>query len=189
MKRERKGGFRSAMYTAMFLIVIVIIAWWIWLFPVTTTVFVVRHAEKAQPSANDPPLSGVPPNGNPAISAAGVVRAEELAHVLRDAGVDAVFATRFQRTQLTAALAAGEAGVSVVEYDTPANVVATVLADHAGQTVLIVGHSNTVDDLVAELGAGTVAELAEQQFDRLFVVNRHSGGTHLTRLRYGADTP
>ena len=58
----------------------------------STTVILVRHAEKAAEPADDPPLT-----------AAGATRADALVDLVKDAGVTAVVSTQFQRTRLTAA--------------------------------------------------------------------------------------
>jgi phosphohistidine phosphatase SixA len=161
-------------------IAVILIGYRCFLWPVRiTTVYIVRHAEKADNSA-DPPLS-----------AAGQARAEELAHVLGDEGLDAVFVTNFLRTQQTGAPVAVAAGVTPQQYQATAtqSVVDTILADHIGDRVLVVGHSNTVDDIAAGLGATGLSDLGEDQFDRLFVVHRFGNIAHLDRLRYGAETP
>jgi len=145
-----------------------------------TTVYVVRHAEKAAAAGSDP-----------ALSAAGEVRAEALAHVLSDTGIDAVFVTKFRRTRQTGEPPAAAAGIAPRRYDAAdaAGLAATIRSDHAGDSVLVVGHSNTIDDLTAALGAPGVSELAETHYDRLFVVHLGPWGSHLERLRYGEETP
>ncbi len=144
-----------------------------------TTVYIVRHAEKKNNSANTP------------LSDAGESRAKELARVLGDEGIDVVFVTNFTRTQQTGKPVAAAAGVTLEEY--PALniqfVVDAILADHIGDRVLVVGHSNTVDDIAAGLGATGLSDLDEDQFDRLFVVHRFANHAHLDQLRYGAATP
>ena len=173
---ERKRWYRN-MAVAALLAVLVVVAWWNWWSVAVTTVYVVRHAEKLNTTQDTP------------LSPAGEARAQELAHVLQDAGIDAVFVTQWQRTQLTGAPTASAAGVTPVEYPDPVGVVATVMSSHIGEQVLIVGHSNTVDDIVAELGVAGLSDLSEPQFDRLFVVTKHGDTAHLARLRYGLATP
>ncbi len=176
IKMDRQFWFLVAVFA-----VAGILIWYrsvIWPGP-TTTVYLVRHAEKADSSSNPP------------LSAAGQVRAQELARVLRDEGIDAVFVTEFTRTQQTGAPLAASIGVTPQQY--PASdtqgLVDTILADHVGDRVLVVGHSNTVDDIALVLGANGLSDLEESQFDRLFVINRIDGLVNLNRLRYGADTP
>jgi broad specificity phosphatase PhoE len=163
------------------LVVAVVLIWYLcFLWPVEiTTVYIIRHAEKADSSANPP------------LSAAGQARADELAHVLSDEGIDAVFVTNFTRTQQTGAPVAAAAGVTPKQYQASEtqSVVDTILADHIGDRVLVVGHSNTVDDIASGLGATDLSDLGEDQFDRLFVVHRFANVAHLDQLRYGVETP
>lgn len=145
----------------------------------TTTIYIVRHAEKVDNTANPP------------LSAAGQARAQELVHVLGDDDFDAVFVTNFIRTQETGAPLAAAKGIEAEQYqaiDTQ-GVVDTILADHIGGRVLVVGHSNTVDDIAAGLGATGMSDLAEDRFDRLLVVHRFGDVAHIDQLRYGAETP
>ena len=88
-------------------------------------------------------------------------------------------------------MTAAVAGVTPEQYqasDTQ-GVVDTILTNHAGGRVLVVGHSNTVDDIASGLGATGLSDLGEDQFDRLFVVHRLANVAHLDQLRYGVETP
>ena len=146
-----------------------------------TTVILVRHGEKVtEGMANDPPLS-----------AAGVARAAELARVLADANVAAIYTTPFRRTRDTAAPIAAALKLTPIEVASgksyPADVVAKILADHAGETVLVVGHSNTTPDVLRQLGIANPPSIADSQYDDLFVVTLATGAApRLVRLRYGA---
>lgn len=147
-----------------------------------TTVYIVRHAEKAD-SSRDPQLSP-----------AGQARANTLAHVLTDAGLDAIFVTDTHRSRQTAAPTAAATGLSPWQYDggDSAALAARIASDHAGQQVLVVGHSNTLDDIAAAFGIAGLADLEESQFDRLYVVRADGTGGHggeLLRLRFGDVTP
>jgi len=144
-----------------------------------TTVYIVRHAERLDNSQDSP------------LSSAGLSRAKQLAHVLRDAEIRAIFVTNLTRTKQTAAPLAAARGLTPIAVDaaTPQAVVSRILNNHAGSRVLVVAHSNTVDDIATGLGAPGVPELQESQFDRLFVVQRVAANTSLLRLRYGAPTP
>jgi len=142
-----------------------------------TTVYLVRHAEKAD-GGSDPPLS-----------TDGQVRARTLAHVLGDAGIDAILVTNSIRSRRTAAPLAAVLSLSPVQYEDPQRVAETILKDHVGDRVLVVGHSNTVDDIASALGATGLSDLDEGQFDRLFVIHRFGNVVDLDELRYGAETP
>ena len=105
-----------------------------------TVVLLVRHAEKAAQPADDPPLT---PDGRR--------RAEALAGVIKDAHPTAILTTQLRRTVETAQPSAAAVGVTpevvpVSAANTQQNAVdvAAAVRKHAGATVLVVGHDNTV---------------------------------------------
>lgn len=147
-----------------------------------TTVILVRHAEKAaELSQTDPPLT-----------AAGEARAAELARMLRDSGIDAVYVTPFQRTRETARPLVEAVGLEAVELQTgkafARDTASLIRAKHAGQTVLVVGHSNSTPDLARALGASDVPVIEDAwEFDNIFFVTfREEERPHFVRIRYGA---
>jgi len=145
------------------------------------SIFIVRHAEKAKAPKDDPPLTR-----------AGEARARELARVLGDVPLKAVYATEFKRTQQTAAPAAARAGVPVQKRksDEAAQLAAELRRDHAAADVLVVAHSDTIGDLIKALGGpADVGELPSKTYDNLFVVDLESSTARLHRLRYGAHAP
>ena len=112
-------------------------------------IFVVRHAEKAA-DGNDPDLS-----------AAGQQRAEGLARILKDAEITAIFTTEFKRTQETAAPTAKEFHVSPTVI--PANQIPALVEKLRGLkgNGLVVGHGNTIPDLLKALGIETPVKNSE----------------------------
>ena len=150
----------------------------------TTTVIFVRHAEKAEQPADDPGLSP-----------AGERRVAELTRQLADAdvvaGIDAIYVTRTRRSEDTARPLAQRLGLDLVHYDSRAeNYEATVdriVAENKGKIILVVGHSNTIPELIANLGASkNVPEIAEFEYDNLYLVSiPWFGKTKTIRLRYG----
>ena len=138
-------------------------------------IVLVRHAERV--SAGD----------DPALSAAGRARAKLLAGMLEDASVKEVYVTDALRSHQTGTPTSVAAGVSLTEYDATdaAALASTITGNHASGTTLVVAHSNTVDDIAAALGAPGVGELAEAEFDRMFILARRTCGTTLVRLRFG----
>lgn len=148
----------------------------------TTTVILVRHAEKAAQPAADPPLTD-----------AGSERAQELARVLHDAGVSAVYATQFARTRLTAEPAAASVGVPVEVVAASgdargyaAEIAKVIREKHAGGTVLVVSHSNTVPLIVEALGGSTVNPIGEDDYDNLIIVTLHPDGkSTVIQAKYG----
>jgi broad specificity phosphatase PhoE len=124
-----------------------------------STIFIVRHAEKAE-SAGD----------NPDLSEAGRVRADSLAKMLKDADITAIYATEFKRAQQTAAPLAKNLGIDVTVV--PAKETAALsakLRDSHGNA-LVVGHGNTIPDLIKALGINIPINIGENDYDNLFVI-------------------
>lgn len=137
-----------------------------------STVFIVRHAEKADSKSKDPDLSE-----------AGNARAQALARMLKDAGITRIFTTEFKRTQQTAAPLAKLLGLEVksLAANDPARLV-TTLHDENGNA-LVVGHTNTIPDLIKALGITKPIAIGENEYDDLFVV-QVSETPGLIRLHY-----
>jgi broad specificity phosphatase PhoE len=147
----------------------------------STTIIVVRHAEKAAEPAADPTLTP-----------SGVARADALAELVRDAGVKAIVSTQLQRTRQTVAPAARKLGITTEIIDariTPRATADTILARHRGQTVLVSGHSNTIPAIIAALGAPEPAAICDAGYDNVFVVTvPATGAPTVLRLHYGVMT-
>jgi broad specificity phosphatase PhoE len=146
-----------------------------------STVFVVRHAERADTTPGTPPTMSADPD----LSEAGRARAASLATMLKDANISAIYATEFKRTQQTAAPLAKALGLTVntLPASETKGLVEQVRA--AKSPVLIVGHSNTVPEIVKALGITTPLTVGDTEFDNLFVVTTSTtGGSSLLRLHY-----
>jgi broad specificity phosphatase PhoE len=143
------------------------------------TVFLVRHAERADAAPGAAPTMSADPD----LSEAGRARAESLAAMLKDAKITAIFTTEFKRTQQTAAPLAKAIGVTVTTV-TSKNAADLVMQVQASKgNVLVVGHSNTVPDVITALGVSTPVTIADDEFDNLFLVTR-STPPSLLRLHY-----
>ncbi len=149
-----------------------------------TVILVVRHAEKATDGGEDPPLRE-----------AGVQRAQALVEVAAEAGVTAIYSTPFRRTRETARPVAERLGLTVRQLEVESSdasayaraLAREVLSKHRGGTVLVVGHSNTVPLVVEALGGGSVPAIADDEYDRLFiVVVSRAGPARIVKVRYGA---
>lgn len=148
----------------------------------TTTIIFVRHAEKAAESASDPGLSD-----------AGRRRVAELTRQLVDAdvvaGIDAIYSTPLRRTQETVRPLADQLDLPVNTYDTTDTelVLETILKNHKGRIILVVGHSNTIPVLIANLGASkNVPPIAENEYDNIYIISiPWFGKTKTIRLRFG----
>lgn len=149
--------------------------------PPGTTIILVRHAEKADASAD------------PVLSEAGARRARALADSLARRGISGIVVTQFQRTRLTAQPLASRLGVEPVVVqaggamaDHARAVVAVIRERFAGKTVLVVGHSNSVPAIIRALGIEAPVEIPDWEYDDLYVVTADAAGrATLARSRYG----
>jgi broad specificity phosphatase PhoE len=135
------------------------------------TVYLVRHAETVGGDGDDRYLGE-----------AGRARAEALADMLEEVGIQRVYSTDYRRTRETAAPIAGRLGLEVEPYDPRdlAGFAEELLS--LGQVVLVVGHSNTTPELVEHLGGVPGAPIDEPtEHDRLYRVELPSGETVVTR--------
>lgn len=143
----------------------------------TTTVIVLRHAEKAAGPAEDP---GLTPEGG--------LRAGRLADLLAQVPVAAVYASDTRRARQTAAPLAARHGLAVTVR--AGKDVQGLLDDigrrFVGRTVVVVGHSNTVPQIIASLTRGRhVVRIGDAEHDRLFIVTvTRFGPPSVTELRY-----
>lgn len=157
-----------------------------------TTVVLVRHAEKA--AASESAMLGTAA-ADPGLTDAGTQRALELAHVLGEAGVAAIYATQYARTRLTAQPLADSLDLEIQEVaagrdEYVAEMVNAIRSQHHGDVVLVVSHSNTVPALIEALGAAPVPVIDDDEYDDLYVVTLGPGGrATLLPLRYGRSTP
>ena len=63
-----------------------------------------------------------------------------------------------------------------------------IVKTHKGKIILVVGHSNTIPELIANMGASKVVPpIAEDEYDNIYIVTiPWFGKTKTIRLRYGA---
>jgi broad specificity phosphatase PhoE len=163
---RRRPLFAPVWLAALAAALVVALAIWIFASASTTTILVMRHAEKAALPAEDPPLS-----------LAGEGRAQELAHVLGEAPaefrIQGIFVSEFRRTQETVRPLANRLGVPVIVV--PAADISLVAdrarAEYRGGRVLIVGHSNTVPEIVEKLSGEKIPAMAETEYGVVYVVS------------------
>ena len=151
------------------------------------TVFLVRHAEREDEPRQDPPLK-----------TEGVARSKELARLLGNAGIKAIYTSQFARTRLTGEPLAAKLGLTItpialksnpanprqIAEESTAEVVNKIL-ERAGENVLVVGHSNSVPDVIKMLGGDVVPTIDERTFDDLFVVTVYAKGkAKVAHLKY-----
>ncbi|RSU57131.1 histidine phosphatase family protein [Sphingomonas koreensis] len=125
-------------------------------------IYVTRHYDTPA-GERDPDLL---PQGN--------ARAEKLAKWFRGKKLKAIYVSDFKRTRQTAGPLAAARGITLETYD-PRDTPAIVARARAAKApVLIVGHSNTVPDIVAGLGAERPAELVHENFGDLWRVSANT---------------
>jgi len=183
-KDQDRRRARRRRRTQIFVIYTAIAIGLAWFFEsqATTTIIFVRHAEQTSHDAADPSLSD-----------AGRARVAELTRQLVDAdvvaGIDAIYATSFKRSTETAQPLADRLDLPINIYDAEdtETVLKTILKSHKGKIIVVVGHSNTVPELIANLGASkNVPTIARGEFDNLYIISiPWFGKTKTIRLRYG----
>ena len=148
--------------------------------PEGTVVYVVRHAEKLDTSA-DTPLSEI-----------GEARAIALADRLANAHVQRIYATTALRTQQTAGVLAERLGLEQEVMDPGAvdELIVRIKTEDRGKVVLVAGHSNTVPRIVRGLSGQEIEAIPEGRYDRLYRLELAvDGGMKVEELRYGSPTP
>lgn len=127
----------------------------------TSTIYLVRHAEKTDTS-RDPDLSET-----------GQKRAERLAGILSNENIKHIYSTNFKRTRQTAAPLSSKQGVEVLLYaqDT-LNAFADGLRKLEGNA-LVVGHSNSTLSLMDAMGIKySISKIEESDYSNLFKIRK-----------------
>jgi broad specificity phosphatase PhoE len=153
------------------------------------TVYLVRHAERADEPRQDPPLTEK-----------GALRAQELGRMLGKANVKAIITSQFLRTKQTADALAKQANVPVTSISlslNPSNPrmiseqstaeVTNKILERGGESVLVVGHSNSIPDVIKMLGGDVTPVIDEKKYDDLFVVTVYAKGkAKVAHMKYGS---
>jgi len=175
--RRRRRNQIIVLYTA-----IAIGLAWFFESQATTTIIFFRHAEQTSHDEVDPPLSE-----------AGQRRVAELTRQLVDAdvvaGIDAIYSTPYIRSLETARPLADRLDLPINTYsaDDTEEILDTILKNHKGKIILVIGHSSTLPVLIANLGASKkVPAIAQNEFDNIYIISiPWFGKTKTIRLRIG----
>jgi broad specificity phosphatase PhoE len=174
MTNEHTRLQRGPFLTPIWLLGVIALAWalvlifaaWLWVTADSTTIIVVRHAEKVQGGSADPPLSP-----------AGEARAALLARMLGDTRlpghIDAIYVSPALRNRLTAAPLAARLRLtpSVVASGDSRDLARRVMREHSGGRILVVGHVDTVPAIVAALsGAKDVPPIGSEEYGTMYIV-------------------
>lgn len=128
-----------------------------------TTFILVRHAEKdLTQSTNDPDLS-----------AEGKIRAGKLAVLLKETEVSAIYSTPYKRTRQTVEMLASAKGLAITEYSAnKEEEIDAMITSHAGGTVVVSGHSNTIPWFANKLlGSEKYRPFEDGDYDNVLIVS------------------
>jgi broad specificity phosphatase PhoE len=120
-----------------------------------SAIYLVRHGEKA-------------PGPDPELTAQGQARARNIAAILHRAGITAIFSTKTLRAQQTAAPLAQQTGLTIQLYDPLAPLALVEQVRSLTGAVVVIGHSNTLPELVRLFGGAPGTEIGDDEFDRLY---------------------
>ena len=146
-----------------------------------TTVIAVRHAEKKiEPNNSDPDLT---PEGE--------ARAKEIARMFGDAGINAIFATQYRRTQETVQPLSARTGVAptILQANQTDELAKQISTGHRGQTIFVAGHNNTIPALVSILSGESYPTIPESEYDNLYIVTIYRfGKAKVIKVKYGGES-
>jgi len=147
----------------------------------TTTVYLVRHAEK---------ITADPQDQDPGLTPEGFKRAEDLKQFLKNEEIDVFFTTPYKRNKMTLTPVAQGRKVLVYEAHDFKNLKERILRDYNGKTVLVVGHSNTLIPLIEAFGGKKpLAEIPDSQYDNIFKLKISAKGkVQVEAQKFGAQS-
>ena len=146
-----------------------------------TKIFIVRHAEKET-------------GNNPVLTAAGNARAGDLMQRLKDEGIQKIYVSQYKRTQNTGDSLRLQLKIDTVHYitDTLCDNLVNSIMEHSdfGKTILIIGHSNTLPQIIRKLGVTDYpyGDIPDNEFDNLFLVTYKKEKAKLKKMKYGAKS-
>lgn len=145
----------------------------------TLKVYIVRHAEK---------LTVNPTDKDPELSEEGKLRADALLKRLKGNNIDSIFTTNYKRTKLTAFPLADKIGLAIKTYE-PGEIKGLAQLwkkNAAGKNILVVGHSNTVLEIIEAFGGvRPVKVLSDDDYDYLFELSVKDNKVDVKVNRYG----
>jgi phosphohistidine phosphatase SixA len=143
-----------------------------------STLFIVRHAEKADSTAQ----SG--------LTTKGVERAEKLATLLKDVELGGIFSTSYFRAMETARPTAESHKVTVYNYN-PTEFERTyemMFTHKIGEKFLLIGHSNNIPEILKSFGDTTNVVIGEKDYDNFYVIQSWGDSTNtrtqINHLKY-----
>ena len=147
----------------------------------SSSYYIVRHAEKAIITKDSVNMMA----GNPPLSEAGKVRSFVLRNQLQHKHIRHIYSTNTLRTISTAEPLSQKKHIKTELYNNIDSLVKLIKSEKGN--MLIVGHSNTVDDIVNKLSGkkDIPSDLKDSEYDNLFILKKKRGHFQFTRKKYG----
>lgn len=143
-------------------------------------IYLVRHAEKDT-------------GKNPAISLIGKERAGDLYRELKNKGIQKIFVSQYRRSQMTGDSLRIYAGIDTMHYmadTTGKGLISRLTGQKKIKRVLVVAHSNTIPAIIRSFGHPyPQAEIADNEYDNLFLLRLKKSKTVLSTKKYGKPSP
>lgn len=133
-------------------------------------IYLVRHGEKAAVGKDTE------------LTAEGQACAQNIAATLHRAGIASIFSSPTMRTRQTGQPLAQRSSVEVQTYDPAAPKALVERVKALSGAVLVVGHSNTLPELVRLFGGAAGADIADNEYDRLYQLIVGANGAVTTVL-------
>jgi phosphohistidine phosphatase SixA len=131
--------------------------------------------------------------GDRALSDAGISRAQALAVTVRNAGVTAIITTQFRRSRDTAQPTASALGltpeviqISRAALDSHLKQLEAAVRKHKGGVVLVVGHEESVTQLIAALGGPRLAVIF-QRITQIYFRSQWLSAKHISYILVAAN--
>jgi phosphohistidine phosphatase SixA len=149
--------------------------------PGVTRIFIVRHAEKET-------------GKDPLLTAAGNARAGDLMRTLQNEDIRKIYVSQYRRTQNTGDSLRLQLKIDTVHYaaDTVCDNLVNAIMEHSdfGKTILIIGHSNTIPQIIRKFGVTDhpYGDIPDNEFDNLFMITYKKEKAKLKVMKYGAKS-
>jgi len=125
----------------------------------TTQYYFIRHAEKADSSKN------------PDLSEKGLERAQEWQLLFSELSFDEIYSTDFNRTIQTIKPISVKQNKNFSLYNPKTIDIEAFKKETFGKTILIVGHSNTIPNMINQIiKENKYSDIEENQFGNLYIV-------------------
>ena len=149
---------------------------------VLTTFILIRHAEK---EGQNTMTTG---NKDPKLSAEGLKRAEKLVALFAKSEIGAIYSTPFIRTKSTVEPLAQSKSLTVLEYEpNKLELIDKMRDDHAGKTIVVCGHSNTIPKIANHLTRSEkIKDFDDSDYGNILIVtvSSHQKNSTVTWVTY-----